>query len=225
MTLTREQLLAMLEMQDAMNTRVNTGWLEADYPFLRAVVIEGAEAIEHASWKWWKAQERDLAQLQMELVDIWHFALSAALVSSAGDHPAAAAKMHHGIESPGSSVDLDGQTYWIDDLDVIRKLEILIGLAVVRRFSVSLFHGLLQDCEMSWEALYRQYMGKNVLNMFRQNHGYKAGTYQKHWGGREDNEHLVEILKSENDALPDFRQRVYAQLELRYLKSIVSTSE
>jgi len=34
---------------------------------------------------------------------------------------------------------------------------------------------------------------KNVLNTFRQNHGYKEGRYNKMWAGKEDNLHLYEV--------------------------------
>ncbi len=34
----RAQLMALLEMQGAMNAKVNPNWLKAEYPFLRAVV-------------------------------------------------------------------------------------------------------------------------------------------------------------------------------------------
>ena len=46
----------------------------------QAFVIEGAEAIEHHGWKWWKKQDCDLPQLQMEIIDIWHFLLSEILL-------------------------------------------------------------------------------------------------------------------------------------------------
>ena len=35
--------------------------------------------------------------------------------------------------------------------------------------------------------LYRLYVGKNILNGFRQDHGYKEGSYIKIWNGVEDN--------------------------------------
>lgn len=214
--LSKEQLVAMLEMQTGMNAKVNPNWLDAGYPFLRAAVIEGAEAVEHAGWKWWKAQQRDLAQLQMEMVDIWHFALSAELIRHKGDIVWTADIMatEHGVGM--ETLDFDGHVYVIENLDLIRKLELLIGLAVSRRFSIALLESLLTDCEMSWDELYRQYVGKNVLNFFRQDNGYKEGHYEKLWAGREDNEHLVEILAAEDAAAPDFRDRVYSGLEERY---------
>lgn len=192
--LQKEQLLTMLEMQAGMNAKVNPEWLAAGYPYLRAAMVEGVEAIEHAAWKWWKAQTRDLAQLKMELVDIWHFALSAELVYRNGDFQSAADKLHVEHADAAPNVEFDSESYWIKDLDLLRKLEILVGLAAARRFSVSLFSSLLTDCGMTWEDLYRQYVGKNTLNVFRQDYGYKVGTYIKMWSGREDNEHLVETL-------------------------------
>lgn len=214
--LKKEQLRTMLDMQAGMNAKVNPAWLDAGYPFLLAAVIEGAEAIEHHGWKWWKAQSHDLEQLRMELVDIWHFALSAEMVHNGGDLDKTADVMFAEFKDCTTSVDFDGTGYDINEIDTIRRLELLIGLAAARRFSVALFESLLVNCGMTWDDLYRQYVGKNVLNFFRQDYGYKAGSYQKLWNGREDNEHLVEILAAEDAAAPDFRDRVYSGLEARY---------
>lgn len=59
----------MLDLQDKINKKVNQDWLNAGYGYLRAAMIEAVEGIEHHGWKWWKAQNKDLPQLQMELVD------------------------------------------------------------------------------------------------------------------------------------------------------------
>ena len=48
------QARTMLSLQAAMNARVDPNWVAARYPYMRAVVIEAAEAIEHHGWKWWK---------------------------------------------------------------------------------------------------------------------------------------------------------------------------
>ena len=85
MTLTESQLQAMLELQEGMNSKVNPKWVEANNNWYRAIQVEGAEAIEHHGWKWWKKQECDMVQLTMELVDIWHFILSVALQNKHGN--------------------------------------------------------------------------------------------------------------------------------------------
>ena len=74
----------------------------------------------------------------------------------------------------------------------------------------------MKDCELGWTALYCQYVGKNVLNFFRQDHGYKQGTYQKIWNGQEDNEYLVKILDSLDPADPSFKEKIYSSLTEHY---------
>jgi len=70
--------------------------------------------------------------------------------------------------------------------------------------------------DLDFDLLYRSYVGKNVLNFFRQDHGYKDGSYLKIWDGREDNEHLVEVLDELDSANADFRDEVYQGLQQRY---------
>lgn len=212
--LTRAQATTMLALQAQMNAKVNPDWVKAAYPYLRAVVVEGAEAMEHRGWKWWKKQECDLAQVQMELVDIWHFTLSHLLLQRSGDQAQALADLLQ--PDNADSIQFDGQTYVLSDLDLIAKLELNIGLAAARRISLPLFAALLHDCDMDWNELYCQYVGKNVLNFFRQDNGYKAGTYQKTWSGREDNEHLVEIMQTLDSGADDFQHQLYASLKQRY---------
>lgn len=216
--LSEQQATTMLSLQASMNAKVDPDWVKARYPYLRAVAIEGAEAIEHHGWKWWKKQEQDLAQLQMELVDIWHFILSELLLrnedQAIGPLEALMAAL---ADIPASdSVNLDGNDYPLAEIDLVRKLELLIALSAVRRIDMALFAAIMADCKMDWTELYRQYVGKNVLNIFRQDHGYKAGTYQKVWQGREDNEHLVAVIHEldANDAR--FKEQIYAALAASY---------
>lgn len=214
--LTFDQARTMLTLQARINARVDPDWIAAAYPYLRAALVEGAEAIEHHGWKWWKRQARDLEQLRMELVDIWHFDLSHLLLQNGGDQDRAASELLRLAAEP-AQLDFDGRRYDIGTLDTLTKLELSIGLAASRRLSLPLFAALLEDCGMDWSELFRQYVGKNVLNLFRQDHGYKDGSYRKLWGGREDNAHLVEVMAGLDPALPDYEGRLYGQLRQRYL--------
>ncbi|BEU01824.1 dUTPase [Agarivorans sp. OAG1] len=211
------QAQIMLQLQDNMNAKVNPEWLTTRSPFLRAVVIEGAEAIEHHGWKWWKKQDCDLEQLQMELVDIWHFVLSELLLQSDGEHAPAQAYIFENIEQ--STVQFDGKQWQFSQLNLLEKLELLIGLAAAKRTSIGLFSALLVDCKMSWLDLYQQYVSKNVLNFFRQDNGYKQGTYRKVWDGREDNEHLVELMANLDASALSFQNDLYQALHQRYGQS------
>jgi dimeric dUTPase (all-alpha-NTP-PPase superfamily) len=73
----KQALINMLSMQDRMNSRVHEQWIQQDFEWYRATWIECGELIEHYGYKWWKKQEADLEQVRLEVVDIWHFGLSA----------------------------------------------------------------------------------------------------------------------------------------------------
>lgn len=213
-----EQASTMLSLQTSMNIKVDPNWVEARYPYLRAVVIEAAEAIEHHGWKWWKKQEKDLPQLQMELIDIWHFILSEILLRNQADQDKSLTALTDSLSDSSTQnvINFDDQHIFINELDLIAKFELLIALSVSRRIELALFASIMTDCEISWTELYCQYVGKNVLNMFRQDKGYKEGTYQKTWNGREDNEYLVEIIGSLDSSRSEFKDEVYAALESAY---------
>ena len=110
----------------------------------------------------------------------------------------------------------DGKTYEPAQQSLLDNLELMTGLCAAKRFSVPLFMFIVSQCEMTADELYRQYVGKNVLNFFRQDHGYKEGTYVKVWQGREDNEHLVEVMDALDLTQTDFSDRVYEGLKARY---------
>ena len=78
------------------------------------------------------------------------------------------------------------------------------------------FGNLMQLIDFDFDSLYRHYVGKNVLNFFRQDHGYKDGSYVKVWNGREDNEHLSELLAELDSNSSSFRDDVYQGLMQRY---------
>jgi dimeric dUTPase (all-alpha-NTP-PPase superfamily) len=217
-TLTEIQAGIMLSLQARMNAKVDAHWIEKRFPYLRAVVVEAAEAIEHHGWKWWKKQECDLAQLQMEVIDIWHFLLSEILLRHNGNHEQAREQLNdaNALHSSGHVVSFDGHALEVGSMSLLSKLELLIGLSCSGRIDLLLFRSIMLDCGLSWESLYKQYVSKNVLNMFRQDHGYKEGTYQKLWQGREDNEHLVELMDSLNTSNADYPELLYQGLSRRY---------
>lgn len=217
MTITETQLLSMLELQDGMNSKVNPEWVGANNNWYRAIQVEGVEAIEHHGWKWWKKQDCDLAQLKMELVDIWHFILSAAIQLKHGNIALAKMEMQAELHLKQKSVQFDNQYYVLSQISLLEKLDLLVGLAASKRHSLALFESLLHDCDMEWNDLFKQYVGKNVLNVFRQDHGYKAGTYIKIWDGREDNEHLVEVLELVDLDSANVRDELYNSLKVRYV--------
>ncbi|ULQ48361.1 dUTP diphosphatase (plasmid) [Flagellatimonas centrodinii] len=205
------ELGSMLDLQMTMNEVVNPSWLSAGYPFLRAVLIEGAEGIEHVGWKWWKAQTPDDAQARLEVIDKLHFYLSHFIVAGAAQlgvdrYPDRAARqqiieaareimvtsLRHELES--CVLDFDGMRFAYENLSVCERFELMAGLAVARRASLRLLIETWVQLGGEGKDLVREYIGKNTLNVFRARNGYKEGRYVKEWDGREDNVHLVELL-------------------------------
>jgi len=75
------------------------------------------------------------------------------------------------------------------------------------------FIAACSSLNLSFLELNKLYIGKNVLNLFRQDNGYKEGTYIKIWNGEEDNIHMIRIL----DTLDNVTfERVYNSLTAIY---------
>lgn len=208
----------MFALQASMNSKIDPDWVKSRYPYLLAVVIEGSEAIEHHGWKWWKKQSMDLPQLQMELIDIWHFMLSEILLRNDASEEQSVSQLMKDLGSIESqtSIRFDEKNYETGQLPILEQIELLIGLSAGRRIEVGLFAAIMKNCDLTWADLYSQYVGKNILNLFRQDHGYKEGSYQKMWANREDNEHLVDILSDLDPTLTDYKERLYSALQARY---------
>lgn len=200
----KQQLVAMLDMQDAMNSRVNAQWRDQNNEWYRAIWVECAELMDHYGWKWWKKQTPDYEQVALELIDIWHFGLSI-LLQSGATHDEIAEKIAADLLNANDSADLKS------DIESFT----LITLQT-KAFDIPAFGALMKGIDMGFEQLYTGYVGKNVLNFFRQDHGYKEGTYIKVWNGKEDNAHLVEALSELDATSSSFKDDVYAALVSRY---------
>lgn len=200
-----QQLKIMLDLQDAMNTKVTANWQAQGYEWYRAIWVECAELMDHYGWKWWKKQSPDTEQVALELIDIWHFGLSILLQSGATVDEIIARLQSELV------IATDEKDFRID-------LEKFVAATLGdHQFHIGFFARLMAGVDMSFEQLYRGYVGKNVLNFFRQDNGYKDGSYRKHWyDGREDNEHLVEAVLTLDATKIEFKDELYQALVVRY---------
>ncbi|HNI38474.1 MAG TPA: dUTP diphosphatase [Pseudomonadales bacterium] len=198
------QILTMLALQDSMNCKVHPQWREQGYEWHRAIWVECAELMDHYGWKWWKKQQPDFEQVQLELIDIFHFGLSSLL---AKNYP---------VEQLGAELETALRVS-CEKKEFRLALEDFVQLTLNQRaFNVDAFVQLMASADLDFDALYRGYVGKNVLNFFRQDNGYKDGSYIKNWAGREDNEHLVELMASLDANSQQFKDDLYAGLSQRY---------
>ena len=200
----QNQIKQMLTMQDAMNSRVSETWRENGYEWYRAIWVECAEMLDHHGWKWWKHQEIDVAQVQLELVDIFHFGLSLRLMTGAT------------VDSITETLATE-LTQSSDESDFKIALENLASAAVSNKsFDAIALADCMRLMNMDLNELFRQYVGKNTLNFFRQDHGYKEGSYIKIWHGEEDNEVLANLVKTMDTGADDFQHQLYVALEAKY---------
>jgi len=206
----KQALVNMLTMQHNMNTRVHENWVEQNFEWYRAAWIECGELIEHYGYKWWKKQEPEMEQVRLEVIDIWHFGLSALFRDGKG------------IEQIATEIDAELAAHSPTGQGVREATEELALHALqTRGFSPTRFWDLMLASGLDFDSLYTAYVGKNVLNFFRQDNGYKEGTYVKNWAGREDNEHLVELVAPLDKNAEDFSQQVYQALQNRYREEVL----
>ena len=196
----QKQLEIMLQLQNKMNQKVHADWVEQNFAWFRAVWIECGELVDHFGYKWWKKQQPDMQQVQLEIIDIWHFGLSMLIDGRPiADIAAAIASQLNMVKT--------------EQLGVIEATEALAqSVLSTKQFDVAIFWNLLLSADMNFDDLFKQYVGKNVLNFFRQDHGYKDGSYIKSWHGREDNEHLSDILASYSSFDDGIADDVYQRL-------------
>lgn len=193
--LSKTQLASQLALQQTMNATVNPDWLKAGYAWHRAIMVEAVEALDHYGWKWWKKAVPDVAQVQIELVDIWHFVLSSTLVGTSGNVDWAVDSLLGRFGGTPSRY-LGGEA-------TPALFDLLVCDAAAGQFNANVFDALMRRLEFSWGQLHSMYTAKNVLNIFRQAHGYKQGTYVKEWFGKEDNVVLADLLAARPDATPE----------------------
>lgn len=172
-----KDLKKMWEAQQELNMLINPQWKVANNPWYRAVYIELVEAIEHYnSWKWWKANEPDVDQTVLELIDCIHFILSDM------DEPPIA----------------DAFFYYSGDLNFTDEVEdLLVALLNNKstKYMLEYMFALAQHLDYDFDEVKRIYNGKMALNIFRQKNGYQDGSYIKSWLGEEDNEYLTRVIQ------------------------------
>ena len=200
----KQQIMTMLDLQNDMNTKVHADWRAQNFEWSRAIWIECAELLDHYGWKWWKKQTPDVDQIALELVDIWHFGLSLMLLSN-DSKDVLVDQVEQIFMSPVMSDD------FAIDLESFTEKTL-----ITKDFDLQGFARLMAGINMDFETLYVGYVGKNVLNFFRQDYGYKDGSYVKQWNGVEDNEHLVQIVATLDTSSSAFAKNLYSQMELRY---------
>jgi dimeric dUTPase (all-alpha-NTP-PPase superfamily) len=200
-----KMIRTMLSLQDEINQKINIHWRQAKNPWHRAIWTECAELIDHIGWKWWKKKESNIDQVKLEIIDIWHFGLSAVLEEKESMEAAA--------------LWLSGKMCTIEELEILPANELIerveqfaFQVLATKKFDADCFANLMNGAGLSFTDLFDSYVNKNVLNKFRQDHGYAQGTYVKIWGNREDNEWLVDLAAGFDASDPLYAEQLYSAL-------------
>lgn len=212
----------MVDYQVRLNNSTNgKSWLEGitkngkEIDWWRCIYMEGMELIDSIPWKHWKSinSKIDIENIKTELVDILHFIISQTYLEK-GE-----------LSKNILTTYLNKVDYFLmispleeDYTNFIEYSESLILNSIKRESIRSViidFTTLLALIEMDINELYVRYMGKNILNHFRQDNGYKDGSYIKIWNGIEDNRFVENYLKEINYQ-PDKIGGLYSYLKESY---------
>lgn len=221
-----EIIEAMLHLQKKLNDETNgKGWENGFtkegklISFRRCIYMECAELIDSFAWKHWKniTAPTNWDNVRIEIVDIWHFILSL-LLEESKDDKISHKELAEEVRSVNHFDEFCKEKGTPDEADmygILNDIEVIIHKCTGFGFDLgellSAYFVLAMKCGLNLDLLYRIYIAKNVLNQFRQNNGYKDGTYKKVWNGVEDNEVLNGILQNELDF-----ERIYKELEKHY---------
>ena len=221
------KVLQMLQLQQQLNDETNgLGWEEGItkngkvIDWRRCTYLECAELIESYPWKHWKNIDAkpDYENIKIEVVDIWHFILSQALqnykIKKLGSLEVLSRKIGSLANFERFSQETTATTKSsYQQIEMIEQLLTKLFQSSPIEEIIEVFIEIALESELNLDALYALYIGKNILNKFRQEHGYKEGTYLKIWGDKEDNAVMQEILESTSEITP---QALYAALEKHY---------
>jgi len=210
-----QQILEMVKLQQELNDSTNgVGWEKGltkngkIIDWKRCIYMEAAELIDSFAWKHWKAinQEPDWENIKIETVDIWHFVLSLLLQEYKLQNRGSIADLSQHIVAQEvytafSSLDYRPE---VDMYELIKMVEeMMFDVLKPEGFDLDAlindFFNMALHCGVNLQKLYTLYIGKNVLNRFRQDHGYKEGSYIKIWDGDEDNVVMLDIMQKYPD--------------------------
>jgi len=222
------KLFPMFELQAQLNAATNgPSWTsgitknEKIINWRRCIYMECAEMIDSFSWKHWKNidQAPDWDNLQIEVVDVWHFILSLAIENYAQTQQGTTDILALNMAKLGAfeQINKEGTAFASQEL-ILAKVEELMRIAL-KKEDLELeglfenFFDLVLLSGLNLATLYRLYVGKNILNQFRQDNGYKDGSYIKVWDGQEDNVVMKKIWEEDANIQPDM---LYTKLTKAY---------
>ncbi len=222
-----DKILQMLQLQQQLNDTTNgKGWEKGVtkngkiIDWKRCTYLECAELIESYPWKHWKNidAQPDYENIKIEAVDMWHFIMSKGLedykIKNIGsiEDLADTIKNLSNYHLFTTEVKASNKDYYAQ----IKVAEMLIKTLFCDESTEALMEAFIEvarESGLNINSLYKLYIGKNILNQFRQDYGYKDGSYIKMWNNEEDNVVMQRYLEKNPETSPD---TLYAALKEAY---------
>lgn len=201
----KELIEQCIDTQIELNSLINPLWAREKLSWRLYAFIEGGELCDHLAPYHWKSNEPDFPQAYIEVIDIFHFLVSDYFMKSTDtiiDLTKARLINHLLNLCKEDHVMLDPEYWAVNTAPINYSFKDCFRMA-------KFFH-------KGVEEFFQMYLAKDVLNIFRQHHGYKNGTYVKVWSGLEDNLYLEKILKTFDFSLPRATERLYNELEQQF---------
>ncbi len=221
------EILQMLKLQQQLNDATNgEGWENGItkngklIDWKRCAYLECAELIESYPWKHWKNidADPDFENIKIEAVDIWHFIMSQALADYKNKVLGTVEELADNIVNLPNfdafrepTVTTEKDNY--EQIETVEEMMRTLLCGGSTEKLVMQFIDVAMQSGLNLDSLYKLYIGKNILNQFRQDHGYKEGSYIKEWHGEEDNVTMQRILDHTPQISPE---ELYRKLEEAY---------
>ena len=175
----------MVKLQHQFNKQVAEDYLDKNFNWNSAIIAESGELLDSLGYKWWKKQEPDMENVKVEAIDLLHFVISDILQLNYNyEESLEASFIDETISEFEESFTSDIYEKEFEDEDLFGLVNILNYNEIPRLATLKI---MFKKLDMSNEDVYIAYITKNCLNKFRQDNGYKDGTYIKDWNGKEDN--------------------------------------
>lgn len=205
----------VMVLQNTLNEKVDTNWVNRNRNWKIALIIENAEAMDSLNWSWWKVRENNWKNLETELIDMFSFNLSKLLETKATSIliPYIASRELQ-LQNEKKVIVRDDELTQI----VLDKMSNDFIMALVTGnyiSSIMVLFDIWYIIGNNINDFFKQYKIKYTLNIFRQEHGYKEGTYQKIWNNEEDNVRAKELSAS-IEYSENFYDDLYIALEGYY---------
>lgn len=211
------KIKSMLMLQQELNDNTNgQGWEKGitkqgkPIDWKRCILLESAELIESYPWKHWKNIDApaDKENIKIEVVDIWHFVMSEILRINTIKSDKTLEDLVEEINSLSNFLTLQNPANEIadDHFEQITNIESFIKTLFNEeewKDMTNSYFSIVSQSGLNLDSLYQLYIGKNILNKFRQDNGYKDGSYKKIWDGKEDNVVMQEILFNDSNITPE----------------------